>query len=246
MQMAVVSNPATDEPVLMITVLDNGTGIPEEIRDRIFEPFFTTKSSDNGTGLGLSVSYRVILHHGGTLKYKPRRNGGSEFQIVLPLCSIEEPPVTETNDKLPRGSGTILVVDDEDVVRTVSQAMLERQGFRTIGAASGEAAINSVAYNSERIDAILLDLTMPGMSGREVMRIVRQKWPDIGIILCSGYVMEGLVGIRSNDGPDAEIRKPYSMKQLINTVDEVLQIRRRSDQTRPESIGPNSAIAADL
>ena len=140
----VLDNPATNEPVVTITVTDEGMGIPEEVRDRIFEPFFTTKDSEAGTGLGLSVSYRVVMQHGGMLKYGPRHSGGSEFEVMLPVCTSEVKPTSTGPIYLQRGSGNILVVDDEDVVRTAARGMLERNGYHTYGAATGDVAIEII------------------------------------------------------------------------------------------------------
>lgn len=249
----VLDNPATNEPVVTITVVDEGMGVPEKIRDRIFEPFFTTKDSEAGTGLGLSISYRVVMQHGGMLKYKPSRGGGSEFEFMLPICTSAARPTSTRSIDFQRGSGDILVVDDEDVVRTAARGMLERHGYHTIGAATGDVAIEIIEKRNGNLDAVLLDLTMPGMSGVDALEIIRNRWPDIAVILCSGYFVGDLSLINNVKGADAEIRKPYSMQQLITTLAGVLSKKRESEtlradsaHTRPESIGPKRAIASDL
>ncbi|MEM7313581.1 MAG: ATP-binding protein [Planctomycetota bacterium] len=134
----VLRNPATDADCVVVEVEDTGPGVPAEIKDKIFEPYFTTKTKEHGTGLGLSVSYSVIQQHGGLLQHLDRREGGSTFQITLPrhVETIEE-PVTGRFD-VPKGNGTILVVDDEEIVRNGAVMMLSRQGFQTISASGGE------------------------------------------------------------------------------------------------------------
>lgn len=222
----VAHNSATGRDFVVISVADEGIGIPESIRDKIFEPYFSTKTSDRGTGLGLSISYRAIQQHQGSIHVKPRPSGGTEFQVFLPVSNervINEAPSYEA---LPRGSEKILVVDDEDVVRAVSQAMLSRQGYRTVPAASGDEALRYLEENAESVDAILLDVTMPGKSGIEILAIVNENWPQIPVILCSGYLGAEATGL---NGPAAEIAKPYSMQQLVETVHSVLAAACHAD-----------------
>jgi len=214
-------NPGTGDDVVVISVSDDGVGISDEIRDKIFEPYFTTKDSDNGTGLGLSVSYRVVQQHGGSIHAKPGRDGGTEFQLILPTTNEAARPEPPRPEELPRGSGTILVVDDEDIVRAVAQTMLRRQGYRTIAASNGTEALHYLGQDNHDINAVLLDVTMPGKSGNEVLSIVKEKWPQVPVILCSGYLVGQTIST-ANFSADAQIAKPYSMQQLIETVHSVL------------------------
>ena len=216
----VSSDVATGRKVVLVSVADDGTGIPDDIRGKIFEPYFSTKDSDKGSGLGLSVSYRAIQQHGGTIHVKSRPVKGTEFQVVLPTTNEEVPAETTSHEPLPKRTETILVVEDEDVVRTTCQGMLRRQGYSTIPAANGKEALRFLADQAERIDLILLDLTMPGMSGSEVLTTVKGKWPKIPVILCSGY-LAGQRG-RESSAASAELAKPYSWRQLIETVHSVL------------------------
>ena len=209
---------------VMISVADTGAGVPEELVGRIFEPYVTTKESDKGTGLGLSVSYRVVTQHGGKLRYKKRQEGGSEFQILLPLAtstktSTAPPKTCEEHSDICQ---TILIVDDEPAVRDAAQRILQLKGFQTLVAAGGAEAIAVISENPLAIDTVLLDLTMPGMSGREVMSVIRSRWPQLRVVLCSGYLMDERsdsngADMRTNP-PDGSISKPYSSSELVSVL----------------------------
>ena len=221
-QTTVVENSATLEKVVMVSVEDNGLGVPAGVRDRIFDPFFTTKDSNHGSGLGLSVSYGVLQQHGGTLQYKNNPHGGSLFQLVLPLHCVADRTAPPVDSPLPRGRERILVVDDEDVVRAVASTMLRKQGFKPVGAPDGASALETLQREQGQFDCVLLDLTMPGIPGREVLDTIKREWPRMPVILCSGYLGGELVAAGLHGPADAEIPKPYSMKQLLTTLDEVL------------------------
>lgn len=226
-----VHNPATDEQFTLISVRDTGIGVPPEYADRIFEPFFTTKDEDHGTGLGLSTSYRIVQQHGGSLTYSPCRNGGSEFQIFLPFYETANPVAAPTaTTQVHHGEGRILVVDDEQIVRSVTETILRRHGYDTVSASNGRDALKCIhASDGREIDLVLLDLTMPGMTGREVMQRIREDYPSLPIVLCSGYLISTSIGSQK-DGPDAEIQKPYVVKELVSIVNQVLAERRAAKQ----------------
>ena len=121
---------------------------------------------------------------------------------------------------MPSGEETILIVDDEDVVRAVASAILNRHGYRTVGAASGEEAIAALERTQGDIDCVLLDLAMPGMSGREVLRVIQNNWPDLPVLMCSGYLSTDIP--MDPTGADREIGKPYTSRQLLTEVGELL------------------------
>jgi CheY-like chemotaxis protein len=152
------------------------------------------------------------------IQFENRPGGGSIFKILLPLNT--ESVQLEKNDrnKLPKGNSTILIVDDEDIVRRGAQMMLTRQGYRTVLASDGEEAIQRLVESTDGIDAVLLDLSMPGMPGAEVLQRVKQQWPNLPVVLCSGYLSDETPRI---DGPDAIIPKPYSFRKLITTIADV-------------------------
>ena len=216
---------------MVISVRDSGSGIPADIADKIFDPFFTTKDIDHGTGLGLSVSHRTVQQHDGSLFYQPLPTGGSEFRIVLPICT--DPGVLETDSPatpLEKGSGTILVVDDEDVLRVVTETMLRRYGYETVSASNGRAALSLLASTASDIDAILLDLAMPGMSGREVLKHINQRYPLIPVVVCSGYLIADYLQPMTEPKPQSEIQKPFTLERLVTTMHNVIATSREKNK----------------
>lgn len=218
---SVIRQNTTDGYWVLIAVEDDGTGVADEIADKIFEPYFTTKEREKGTGIGLSVSYRVVTQHGGKLRYKKLNNGGSEFQILLPLVESPDEVVAATTPTIPFGASTVLVVDDEEPVRNVAENILRSHGFQTLSASGGVEAIAIIAESSLAIDAVLLDMTMPGISGREVLALIRKRWPKLPVVLCSGYLMAEPIEAGSEEQPDAIVSKPYSAQDLITPIYEV-------------------------
>ena len=212
----------TNQRWAMISVIDSGSGVPPEIQDKIFEPYFTTKGNDHGTGLGLPISYRVIRQHGGQLRYQNRSDGGSEFIIELPLVSAPEVKNKDAHKDVPHGQGTILVVDDEDNVRSAAELMLVHQGYKTIPAKNGSEAIALLEKNKESISAVLLDLSMPGMSGHEVLKEIKRRWADVPVVLCSGYFTDGIQN--AAHGAHATVPKPYTAHKLVSTLVDVTSV----------------------
>lgn len=215
-----------EESVVRIWVVDDGPGVPKHIQDSIFEPFFTTKAGQAGTGLGLSTSKRLIRELNGTLEYKPSSKPGSRFVIALPT-STEAQVVEESKEPIPNcalsGSKTILVVDDEDAIRKIYSLILEPHEIQVLTAVNGQAALAILKQEHERIDLVLLDLTMPGMSGLDVLEIVSKKYSKIPVILCSGY-LAGIAG--EIDDCVLKLPKPFSAEQLLKIVSRTLQLEQ--------------------
>ncbi len=220
--------PATGEgpDQVVVAVKDTGTGMPEEVQEKIFEPFFTTKRAGEGTGLGLSVSYGVVHQHGGRLECDSAPGQGTEFRVRLPVAeSAVEPEVSNDFLQVSRLPATILVVDDEELVREVAEGMLSQGGFEVESVASGREALAKLDQGQGRFHAVLLDLTMPGMSGAEVLRHIRQTIPGLPVVICSGYRVGNQEGAKSigDLSPDASLQKPYTEEQLFETLNSVLR-----------------------
>ena len=206
------------------TVEDSGTGIPEAIREKIFEPFFTTKEQGKGTGLGLATSYGIIQQHGGWIECHSEVGKGTRFEVYLHKCQVTETVKKKDHATIKGGTETILIVDDEAIVRVVAEGILRRQGYRIIAAQDGKEALEAVARDPEGIDLIMLDLTMPKLSGKDTFRELRSgKFPHIPVVICSGYLVE-LDDFEHETGsiPEGVVQKPYEVSFLASEVRSLL------------------------
>ena len=205
-----------------VCISDEGNSIPDEIQEQIFEPFFTTKAGQSGTGLGLSTSRRLILVQNGQLEFLPSRSRGNNFLITLPLAKADQEftSIAEDPQKLEAPASvnnkTVLVVDDEDSIRKICELILAKHGYEVLTAAHGEAAIAVMNTEHERIDMVLLDLTMPGISGLDVIEIASEQYPEIPIVLCSGN-LSSVSAILSDE--ILTLPKPFSVDQLLAAID---------------------------
>lgn len=211
-----------------ITVSDNGVGMSSEVMAKLFEPFFTTKEQGKGTGLGLATSYGIVKQHEGWIECESEVGVGSRFSIFLPRKDasnkILKPIANEDDaDINVNGSETILVVDDEDLVRRVAEGSLKCYGYSTLSAANGKEALEVLEENKDEIMLVLLDLTMPVMSGKETLAAIKERFTDVPVVVCSGYMVD-LEGFEKETGlrPDSAIQKPYDVNDLAKRVREVL------------------------
>ncbi len=211
-----------------ICVSDSGSGIPEAIRDDIFAPFFTTKAPGEGTGLGLSMVYSCVRSHGGFIRLVSSVGVGTTFQILLPLMEesrgAAEPRAPET--AVPRGTETVLVVDDEEIPLNLLCDVLRSLGYTTLPAASGDEGIEILRYAPEKVDLVILDRIMPGMDGIETLARLRAVRSSLPAILCSGTsegerTPPGTVP----DGFDDFLQKPYERETLARKVRSVLDAK---------------------
>ena len=238
------SNVSTSEPTrreheemppgeyVAIEVLDTGTGIPKENLVRIFEPFFSTKEVGSGTGLGLSTVYGIVRQTGGFIFVDSVPGEGAKFTIYLPrhqaakTAAVTAEAESEARERSAgdlTGTGTILLVEDEDAVRVFSARALRNKGYQVLEARSGEAALSVLNSESNRIDLLVSDVVMPHMDGPTLIRHVRDKRPDMKVIFISGYTED-----KFRDQIDAGehihfLPKPFSLKQLAGKVKEVLR-----------------------
>ena len=219
-------------PYVSIGVHDRGNGIQPETMKRIFEPFFTTKKMGRGTGLGLASAFGIIKNHGGIIDVKSQVNQGTTFTIYLPAISRASEKIPAPVPDLPQnGSGTLLVVDDEPYVLKSLTGILEGLGYHVIPANSGQKAIALFEREIDQIDAVLLDMIMPDLSGRQVLARLKMIRPGIKVLLSSGYSLNGLGNDHDKEAGDGFIQKPYHIQQLAAALDEVLNGGDHSDRT---------------
>lgn len=207
-----------------ISVTDTGIGMDRETLKRIFEPFFTTKSKEGGTGLGLASAYGIIRNHGGLINAYSEPGQGATFNIYLPSSSPKEEEAEPEFDKgASAGSGGVLLVDDESMILDTASELLRMLGYIVFRAGSGQEAVSVYHEKKSRIDLVILDMIMPGMSGAQVLKLLKEINPDIKVILSSGYSMQGEVQKVMESGCAAFIQKPYNFKELSNVVQQVMQ-----------------------
>jgi len=199
-----------------ITVADTGSGMDNEIMSRIFDPFFTTKERGQGTGLGLATAYGIINSHKGAFKVNSTPGRGSSFMFFLPAenVSVESSPSVTGDDKIINGKGRILLVDDEKGVIEVCSEMLETLGYEVEVASSGMEAIKIMDEDGGRIDLVILDMVMPGMSGLETYDVIRRIRPDTRVLVSSGYSKEEEFKQMIERGCDDFILKPFDVVML--------------------------------
>jgi len=208
-----------------ISVRDTGVGMDDATRQRIFDPFFTTKEMGRGTGLGLASVYGIIKNHGGFIDVYTEKGYGTTFNIYLPAIDAErvaETPEGKQRDEILRGSETVLLVDDEDIVLETGSGLLKNLGYSVDLAHSGKEAIKTYEENKETIDVVILDMIMPDMGGGETFDRLREISPEIKILLSSGYSIEGQASQILARGCDGFIQKPFNIKKLSHKLREVL------------------------
>ncbi len=219
-QAAAVRNLPASSQWLAITVTDTGVGMTPDVRARIFEPFFTTKERGKGTGLGLALAYAMVEQSGGVVHVESEPGLGTTFSLFFPrLDRTATTPVTAVPalESL-NGSEVILLAEDEDSVRAVATAALERHGYRVLAAAAGDAAIAISQAFVGKIDLLLTDVVMPGMNGRELAESMRKLRPDIQVVFASGYTDdEALLGdVRKDE--HTFLQKPFTARDLVKRV----------------------------
>ncbi len=207
-----------------ISISDTGIGMDEGTVEKIFDPFFTTKGKENGTGLGLSMTYNIVSRHGGRIEVSSVPEVGTVFEILLPI-SENPSEIKQEKKEIVKGSGLILVVDDEKVIRQTASRMLKNLGYKTITARDGLEAVEIYERDHEDIDAIILDMAMPRMSGDEAYRLFRKIEPSVKVILSSGYRMDRRVVETLESGANCFMQKPYDLQTLSHKVSSVLKPR---------------------
>ena len=207
---------------LVITVSDTGTGIPAEILDRIFEPFFTTKDVGQGTGLGLSTVIGIIKSHGGFVKVYSEVGKGTQFKVFLPAVGAIETQQLE-DVELPQGQGElILVVDDESAIREITKTSLQTYNYKALTASDGIEAVALYAEHQQEISVVVTDMMMPFMDGPTTIRTLQKINPEVKIIATSGLASSDKLTTAVGAGVETFLSKPYTVKELLRTIDGVL------------------------
>ena len=212
---------------VMLAISDTGCGMDEETRLHIFEPFFTTKEQGKGTGLGLSMVYGIVRQSGGNIWVYSEEGRGTTFKIYFPrvLASAEDYRRSSQVLDVPHGSETILLVEDAELVRNLTRQVLETAGYRVLEAANAEAAIDLCErINGDRIDLLLTDVVMPGMSGNEMSRILLAKQPGMPVLYMSGYTDDAIVQHGVLEAGINFLQKPFTPGALASKVREVLDM----------------------
>jgi PAS domain S-box-containing protein len=208
---------------VMLAVCDNGTGIDKKTQERIFEPFFTTKEHGKGSGLGLSTTYGIVKQSGGNIMVYSEPGRGTVFKVYLPraLGLAEGPEPEDRLSTMSSGSETILLVEDEEMVRALAAQVLSNVGYRVVDAANGNEAIGVARGHKGEIDLVLTDAVMPEMSGMELVDRLQQIRPGISVLMMSGYSREAMTG--SMLSPSVKLlQKPFTPVDLCRKVREVL------------------------
>lgn len=207
---------------IQIVIRDTGIGMDQKIVDRIFEPFFTTKGLASGTGLGMASVYGIIKGHGGYINVKSKVGRGTTFDIYLPAAGESILKNKESNIEAVKGQGTLLLVDDEDVILEVAQEYLNLLGYNVLLAKGGKAAIDIYQQKKDEIDMVLLDMVMPDLSGGDTYDRVKEINPHVKVLLSSGYSIDGQARDIINRGCNGFIQKPFTLKDLSYKLKEVL------------------------
>jgi PAS domain S-box-containing protein len=208
---------------VLMSVTDTGHGMDETTRQRIFEPFFTTKEIGKGTGLGLATVYGIVRQNGGWIEVQSEVGVGTSFRVYLPRIDASLlPEKHELGAATEKGSETILVVEDQEAVRSFAGAALKQYGYHVIETSDGEEAIDAAAKHSGEIHLLLTDVVLPGMNGKEVSEMLKAFRPNLKVLFTSGYTADA-IGNRGVLSPDvAFLHKPFSPEQLAAKVRDVL------------------------
>ena len=189
---------------------------------RIFDPFFTTKKMGRGTGLGLASAYGIIKNHDGIITVSSRQGAGSTFEIYLPASSKELVQEKVAPEGLSTGAGLVLLVDDEEMIIEVGQPMLRKMGYNVMTATNGQEAIERYRRHRDRIEIVILDMIMPGMSGAAVFEGLKEIDPDVKVLLSSGYSLTDKAQDILNRGGKGFIQKPFNVVELSKKLHGIL------------------------
>jgi two-component system, cell cycle sensor histidine kinase and response regulator CckA len=200
-----------------LRVGDDGIGMTDPVRERVFEPFFTTKEAGEGSGLGLPMVYGTVRNHGGDVRLTSSPGAGTTVTVLLPAADVESgAPGHDGVQRRPSDPrrGTVLMVDDERIVRRAGRRLLEKLGYRVLMAEDGREGLRRFVESRSEIAAVILDLIMPVMDGAEMFRKIREIDPEVRVILASGYSREEMADNLLAEGADGFLQKPFDLEAL--------------------------------
>jgi DNA-binding response OmpR family regulator len=207
-----------------ILVQDTGPGMDPEILERVFDPYFTTKEPKEGTGLGLAVAFGIAASHGGTILVESLPGKGSSFEVLLPLRQTgQDGSYTGQDRDLPRGTGHVMLVDDEESLVEFGKIVLERAGYTVEGYASGMEALEAFKKNPQKYDLIITDHIMPKLQGLDLAGKMLEIRNNIPVLLCTGTKSETLIALAKASGIIDILQKPIPMKTLVKTINRLLE-----------------------
>jgi CheY-like chemotaxis protein len=209
----------------LLTVTDTGIGMDKETQKRIFDPFFTTKEMGQGTGMGLASAYGIIKGHGGYIDVESEKGRGTIFRVYVPAAAQTIPKIVEESPQPIEGTGTILLVDDEELILDVSTNLLEHLGYTVFAANGGKEAVEILKTHKNEIDIVILDMIMPDMGGAETFDRMKAIDPNVKVLLSSGYSISGQAREILNRGCDGFIQKPFNLAKLSRKISEILERR---------------------
>jgi CheY-like chemotaxis protein len=192
-----------------------------ETQAKVFDPFFTTKDADKGTGLGLATVHGIVTQSGGAIDLQSAPNQGTTITIYLPRTHLLPVEQSATEDAASHGSETVLLVEDEDVVRNLLLRVLEAHGYQTIGADCAATAID-IEHRGERIDLLITDMTMPGIGGTELSEHLRARHPTLRTLFISGYTQDAQLYNDAEQGNTNFLQKPFSPNEFARRVRNIL------------------------
>ena len=221
---AEMTGPYNVEPgkYIKISITDTGIGMDKATAKRVFEPFFSTKERGRGTGLGLASAYGIIKNHDGFITVYSEKGNGTTLNLYLPASVMEAEKKQLINDEIQEGSGTVLLVDDEEIILSVAEEMIQTLGYNVLTAANGQAAIAIYEAEKDTIGLVVLDLIMPGMGGGDVFDRLKAIDPEVKVLLSSGYSIDGQAAAIMKRGGRGFIQKPFSIQELSQKIGQIM------------------------
>lgn len=209
---------------VLVAVSDTGRGMDAETRSHIFEPFFTTKEQGKGTGLGLATVFGIVKQNLGLINVYSEPGQGTTFKIYLPRAEAQvQPGVSSPRNQSPRGTETVLLVEDEEQVLALARRILQHQGYTVLTAATPEAALELAAREAGRVQLVITDVVMPGMNGRELCERLKAHQPQMRCLYMSGYTSDVIAHRGVLEEGVQFLQKPFTIESLATAVREALK-----------------------